>query len=161
MKVFWNACKNSVKLPQKKAVFALNRVGMDITVIYMFILLALASIPALVNQLIANQSSGQVQPFFLLIFFFIFYYLVLVVIVFSLLSIISYIATLIAKGLYRKLRYSILWKMSAFTTTIPLVLFTLLSFFYPLSYLFLIIVNMYIFIVIFKIILIYPRRKKR
>ncbi|MFD2130963.1 DUF1189 family protein [Pseudogracilibacillus auburnensis] len=158
MKVFWNACKQSIKLPQKQAVFALNRVGMDITVIYMFILLALASVPALLEQILLEQSAVPIQTFFLLIYFFIFYYLILVVIIFSLLSILAYIASLITKMLNRKLRFSILWKMAAFTTTLPLFLFTLFSFFYPLNHLFLIICVLYIFTVIIKIILIYPKR---
>lgn len=161
MKVFWNTFKQSVKLPKKEAVFALNRVGMDITVIYLFILLAFASIPALLEQLFVNDPSLQIQTFFLLIYFFIFYYLPLVVIVFSILSFLAYVATVIANLLERKLRYSILWKITAFATTIPLLLFTVVSFFYPLSYLFLLLVTIYVLFIIVKIILIYPKRKKR
>lgn|SRR5690625_1529920 len=157
MKDFWNAFTHSLKLPKKQSVFALNRIGMDITVIYLFFLLAIASLPALFEQI--NSSSMHI--FFLFIYFFIFYYLVLVLIVFTLLSIIAYIGTLITKGLNRKLRFSILWKMSAFTITIPLLLFTIVSFFRPLSSLFLLLTTIYIFFILIKIILIYPKRKVR
>jgi len=160
MKVFWNACKQSVKLPQKKATFALNRIGMDVTVIYLFILLAIASIPSLIGELSANNHSVHIHPFFLLIYFFIFYYLVLVLIVFSALSVFAYIATILAKGLGRKLQFSIMWKMAAFAMTIPLLLFTVLSFIYPLSFIFVTLSIIYMLIVTLKIILIYPKMKK-
>lgn len=160
MKVFWNAFTQSLKLPQKQAVFSLNRIGMDIAVVYMFLLLAIASLPALYEQVVANETSSlHVHTFFLLIYFFIFYYLILVLIVFGVLSLIAYIGTLITRAVNRKLRFSILWKMAAFATTLPLILFSIISFFYPLSFLFLAIATIYIFFILVKIILIYPKRK--
>src|SRR5690625_6111207 len=135
MKKLWIAFKHSLKLPQKRAVFTLNRIGMDIAVFYLFILLAIASLPALILQITAEDTSGfQIHTLFVLIYFFIFYYLVLVVIVFSLLSLIAYLALIISLALKRKLHYSILWIMSAFTTTIPLILFTLFPFFFDLLF---------------------------
>lgn len=160
MKVFWNALIQSLKLPQKQAVFTLNRIGMDITVIYLFFLLALASLPALLEQIIMNQvSSVHVNSFFFLIYFFIFYYLILVLIVFSALSVIAYIGSGITKMVNRKLHFSLLWKMSAFSITLPLLLFTVISFFYPLSYAFLAFAIIYIFFILLKIIFIYPKRR--
>lgn len=162
MKDFWNAFIHSLRLPKKQSVFTLNRIGMDITVIYLFFLLAIASLPALYEQIIVNETSTtHIHPFFFLIYFFIFYYLVLVLIVFSLLSIIAYIGTLITRSLKRKLRFSIIWKMTAFAITTPLLLFTVISFFYPLSSLFLFLATIYTFFILIKIILIYPKRKTR
>ena len=162
MKKIWNSFSHSLKLPQKKSVFYLNRIGMDITVIYMFILLAITSIPALLDQMASNkQSTLQLHPFFLSIYFFIFYYLVITITVFCIISLIAYVWTFIAKLLQRKLRFAILWKMVAYSTTIPFILFTVISFFYPVSYYFLFITIIYIFIILFKILLIYPRRKRR
>ncbi|MEI3604430.1 DUF1189 family protein [Pseudogracilibacillus sp. SE30717A] len=160
MKVYWNALIHSFKLPIKQSVFALNRIGMDITVIYLFFLLGLASLPALYEQVIVNDSSS-VQTFFLLIYFFIFYYLPLVLIVFSILSLFAYIGTLLARFSERKLRYSIMWKMAAFATTLPLLSFSIVSFFHPLSPLFLLISAFYIFFILIKIIFIYPKRKSQ
>src|SRR5690625_5331713 len=78
MKKIWNSFLHSIRLPQKKSVFYLNRIGMDINVIYMFILLAIASSPALLEQITSNkQASQQLHPFFLFIYFFIFYYLII------------------------------------------------------------------------------------
>ncbi len=160
MNVFWNACSHSLKLPKKEAVFALNRIGMDVVVVYMFLLLAFASIPGLVEQIISNQDGSQLHTLFLLIFFFIFYYLIIVIIVFGLLSLLAYIGTLIAKALSRKLQFGLLWKMTAFATTIPLLAFTILSFFLPLTVLFLSIASAFILFILIRIILIYPKRKQ-
>jgi len=159
LKTFWSTFLNSLQLPKKQAVFALNRIGMDVAVVYMFILLAIASIPGLVDQISSNNAETQLHTFFLLIFFFIFYYLVILIIVFSGLSLIAYIGTLIAKLAGRKLLFGLLWKMTAFATTIPLLAFTVLSFFLPLTTIFLIIANLFIFFVLIKIIFIYPKRK--
>ncbi len=160
MKVYLDALIHSLTLPKRQSAFALNRIGMDITVIYLFILIGLASLPELFNQVFLNETSAaHLQIFFLIIYFFIFYYLILVVLVFINLSLIAYIGTLIARLGKRKLRYSIMWKMSAFATTLPLLLFSIVSFFYPLSPLFLLVSALYIFFILIKVIFIYPKRK--
>lgn len=159
MKVFIEAFKHSLKLPNKRDVFALNRIGMDITVIYLFIITALASIPNLIDQILTNEFSVQIHPFFLAIYFFIFNYLVILILVFAFLSLFAYIMTLIAKWMQRKLLFSLLWKMSAFALTIPLLVFTLLSYFYPLTYIFVIMTMVYMTFILVKIILIYPKRR--
>lgn len=163
MKVFWDAFIQSLQLPKRKAVFALNRIGMDIVVVYMFIFLAIASVPGLIDQMISSQADSNIaiHPFFLLIFFFIFYYLIVLLIVFTSISIIAYIGTLIAKITGRKLQFGLMWKMTAFATTLPLVLFTILSFILPLTMIFLSVATLFILFVLIKIILIYPKRKAR
>lgn len=145
----------SLKLPQKKAVFTLNRIGMDTTVFYMFILLAIASIPSYIKQLGENE---QLSIFLFTIFFFIFHYLVIVIFAFAMLSILAYISLLFAKLVKRKLRFSILWKMAASATTIPLILFTVISFFYSLSNAYLFITLIYVLFIVVNIIFIYPKR---
>lgn len=161
MKVFWDTFLQSLQLPKRKAVFALNRIGMDVVVIYLFIILAVASVPGLIDQLISNQldTNIQIHPFFLLIFFFIFYYLIILLIVFTSISIIAYLGTFIATRTNRKLQFGLMWKMTAFATTIPLVAFTILSFFIPLSTMFLSAASIFILLILLKVILIYPKRK--
>lgn len=162
MKNLWIAFQQSLKLPQKNAVFTLNRIGMDTTVFYLFILLAIVSLPELMNQIIADDTAGfNVHIIFILIYFFIFYYLMLLLIVFIALSIIAYISLIISRGLKRKLHYSILWKMSAFATTIPLIIYTIISFFHSLNYLYLTLATIFIFFILIKIILIYPKRRDK
>src|SRR5690625_6058941 len=106
MRFFWNTVIQSLKLPQKKAVFALNRIGMDFTVFYLFLLLGFASLPALSDQIITNQTSTfHMHTFFLLIYFFIFYYLIFVLIVFILISFIFFISILFLRNLLRLLLF--------------------------------------------------------
>src|SRR5699024_1344137 len=109
--IFWQVFLTSLKLPQKKAMFRLNRIGMDIVVVYMFILLLIVSLPAFINQVKeAHLLSVNVELFFLIIYFFIFYYLPLTVITLLLLSLVAYIGKGLTRIMGRKLHYSIVWK---------------------------------------------------
>lgn len=156
MNSFWTMFTQSLVLPKRQAAFSLNRIGMDTTVIYMFIILFISSIPTYIEQLQANE---RLSTFFFSIFFFIFHYLPVVVIVFVALSILAWIASIIAKLAKRKLRFSILWKMAASATTIPLLLFTIVSFFYHLSTLYLILSIIFILSIVTRIIFLYPQRR--
>lgn len=158
MNSLWTMFIQSLQLPKRQAAFTLNRIGMDTTVIYMFIILFISSIPTYIEQLQANE---RLSTFFFSIFFFIFHYLPVVVIVFVALSILAWILSIITNVAKRKLRYSILWKMAASATTIPLLLFTVISFFYKLSTIYLIIAIVFILVVVTKIIFIYPPRRHK
>lgn len=150
----------SIKLPKKKSVFKLNRISMDIVVVYMFILLALISLPSLFYQMSnSSELSVKIGSFFYLIYFFIFHYLVIVVLVFIVISIIAYLASLFTKFSGRRLHYSILWKMTAFSTTLPFLVYTILAFFYNISDNFLWLSFLYTAFLLYKIITIYPKRK--
>ncbi|MGM8366679.1 hypothetical protein ACLIBG_14580 [Virgibacillus sp. W0181] len=160
--LFWTTFLQSLQLPSKRSVFKLNRVGMDIIVIYMFILLFLVSIPSFLEQ-IANPDGFRTNMnlFFFLIYFFIFYYLPLNVIIFGLLSVIAFVGKKFASLMKRKLHFSILWKMGALSSTVPFLVYTLLALFFPISDRVLWIGLVYILILLIKIILIYPKRKRR
>lgn len=156
MKSLWTMFIKSVQLPRKQAAFTLNRIGMDTTVIYMFIILFISSIPTYLNQL---QENERLSTFFFSIFFFIFHYLPVVIIVFVALSILAWLTALITKVAKRKLRFSILWKMAASATTIPLLIFTIVSFFYHLDKLYLAISIIFILLIVTRVIFLYPRRR--
>src|SRR5699024_3105771 len=141
----------SIKLHKKKSVFKLNRISMDIVVVYMFILLALVSLPSLFYQM-SNSSELSVIICF-------FFYLVIVVLVFIVISIIAYLASLFTMFSDRRLHYSILWKMTAFSTTLPFLVYTILAFFYNISDNFLWLSFLYTAFLLYKIITIYPKRK--
>lgn len=152
----------SIKLPNKQAMFKLNRVSMDTALLYMFILLFAVSLPSLIDRLTATSGPSADIPFvLLLVYFFIFYYLPLSIAVFAIISLIAYIGTLIAKLLRRKVKFSILWKMTAYTTTIPFLLYAIIALIYPIdgTYLWLFLVYTLLFII--KIITVYPKRNKR
>lgn len=160
--IFWKIFVNSLKLPNKQAMFKLNRTGMDRTIIYMFILLFIVSLPILVEQI--TSTSGLVSSMnlvFLIIYFFMFSYLPLTIIFFILLSIVAYLGTLIAKSLHRRLRFSLLWKMSAYLTTIPLLIYAFITAFIEVNDHFLWLILLYVLILLVKVITVYPKRKPR
>ncbi|TFJ92272.1 DUF1189 family protein [Lentibacillus salicampi] len=158
--IFWRTFLNSIQLPGRQAVFGLNRVGMDITVVYLFILLFFVSLPPSVDQLTTGAGT-EMNWLFFLIYFFIFYYLPLIIIIFLLISFVAYVGTGIAKLLKRKLRFPLLWKMVAYTTTNPFLLYTILSLFIPFDDVFVGLFSLYVFLSMIKIITVYPRRKQR
>src|SRR5699024_8184770 len=136
--IFWHTFRESIKLPSKKAMFTLNRIVMDIVVFHMFILLFFVSIPSFIQQVTqANSYINDLNIVFQIIYFFIFFYLPLNVIVFSFLSLIAYIGLGITKLMKRKLRFSILWKMCEFTTTLPFIIYIILELFLSLVFYFL------------------------
>ncbi len=160
--IFWKTFLNSLKLPNKQAMFQLNRTGMDITVVYLFILLLIVSMPSLFEMITATSGpTADMNLLFLLIYFFMFYYLPLTIFIFIALSLIAYIGTFIARGMKRKLHFSILWKMSAYTTTIPFLLYTMIKLIFPVSDKFLSLFVIYTFILLVKMITVYPKRKTR
>lgn len=156
------AMLNSFRLPNKKAMFKLNRIGMDTVVIYLFILLFIVSIPALINQLQITNGLADGLPFILkLIYFLMFYYLPLLIGVFILISILSFIFLGISKVMKRKLRYQIIWKLIAFTTTVPFLIYTILAFIYPISDRYLLFAIVYSLVLLVLMILKYPKRRVR
>jgi len=160
--IFWQTFLTSLKLPQKKATFSLNRVSMDIVIVFLFILLFIVSIPAFIEQIKnAHLMNVHVELFFLVIYFFIFYYLPLTIIVFGFISLVAYIGKWLTKFMQRKLHYSILWKMVAFSLTLPFLLYTIIALFVSLSDKFLWLGFIYAIIILVNIIAIYPKRKKQ
>lgn len=160
--VLIQAFLNSLKLPNKKAMFQLNRVGMDVVVFYLFILIFIVSIPELTVQLRTTEGLIGDLPFILkLIYFFMFYYLPLTIAVFLFLSVFAYIGVGLAKLMKRKLRYQIIWKLLAFTTTIPFLLYMLLASFFQLSDRYLLLAAVYSMILLVLMILKFPKRRTR
>lgn len=157
--LLWKTFLHSLKLPSKQAVFKLNRVPMDITVFYMFIMLFFISIPSLIQQLTKTSGLGSdMNIVFKLIYFFIFNYLPLTIMIFLLITAFAYLFTWIAKVMKRKLKLQILWKMFAYSTSIPFLLYTVIALFFPISDVFLLITILYTSIMVFQVIRVYPKR---
>lgn len=160
--VFLQTFLDSLKLPRKKALFRLNRTGMDIVVLYMSLLVFIFSIPELIDQIADPVKSDlTVNTFFLFIYFFIFYYLPLNVIIVILFSLIAYIGTIITTLMKRKLRFQILWKMTTFIATVPIIVYAIIALFFSVHISFLWLSILYTFIMLIKMISIYPKRRIR
>lgn len=159
--VFLRAFLHSIRLPKKKAIFQLNRIGMDITIFYILLLLFIVSLPAFIDYLLGNSKlANELTIFFKIIYFFIFNYLPLSIIVFMLISLIAAVGTGLAKLMQRKLKYSILWKMTAYTTTIPFLVYSLAALFLPIGDTYLLMFCIYSLLFIVLIISVYPKRRK-
>lgn len=158
--IFLDIVKNSFKLPSKNAMRSLNKIGMDYTVFYMFLLLLVASVPSFLDQLLSPSSGTEINLFLFIIYFFMFFYLPFVLIIFGLLSLLAYIALIIANIFERKLTFGLLWKLLAYTTTIPFLLYTAIALFYDFSVVYLAFSSIYSLILIIIMILSFPRRRK-
>ena len=155
----WKTFLYSLQLPRKQSIFKLNRIPMDITVFYMFIMLFIVSIPSLVERLTETSSIGSdMNIVFKLIYFFMFYYLPLTIMVFLLITFLAYLFTWIAKILHRKLKLQIIWKMIAYTTTIPFILYTVIAIVFPISDSYLLFSIAFTTVLVLKIITVYPKR---
>lgn len=156
--VFLHAFVHSLTLPRKQSHFQLNRLGMDIAIIYILLLLLIVSFPAFLDQ-ITNpvESIRHLNVVFLAIYFFIFYYIPLSIIVFISISLFAFIGKGITLLLQRKLHYSILWKLIAFSTTIPFLLYTFIASYKSVDYLYLFLAILFIFALLIRMILIYPK----
>src|SRR5699024_2802848 len=120
------------------------------------------SIHSRINRTNTNQRECPVTTdtkFLFLIFFFIFYYLIMTAALLLGISLIAYLCSWIAALTKRKLRYSILWKMAACITTIPIIIFTVMSFFIDVSIIFLSISITFHIIVFIQTIFLYPKRR--
>jgi hypothetical protein len=158
--ILWKTFLYSLQLPRKQAVFKLNRIPMDITVFYMFIMLFIVSIPSLIDRLTETLSIGSnMNIVFKLIYFFMFYYLPLTIMVFLLITFLAYLFTWIAKGMHRKLKLQILWKMIAYTTTIPFILYTVIAIIFSISDSYLLLSILFTIVLLIKIIMVYPKRE--
>ncbi|WP_068675990.1 DUF1189 family protein [Oceanobacillus sp. Castelsardo] len=157
---FWNVFLNSIKLPNKKAMFQLNRVGLDIAIFYILFILLITSIPSFIHNLTDLDSFGSdMNIVFTLIYFFIFYYLPLTIIVFGVIFLTSYVGKIVSKIVNRKLHYSLLWKITAFTITIPFLLYTIISIFFTVNDSYLLIAFIYSIVLLCRMILHYPRKR--
>ncbi|MFD1337452.1 DUF1189 family protein [Oceanobacillus iheyensis] len=159
--IFLEILKHSIKLPQKQAMFQLNRIGMDMIILYLIIMLAIVSIPEWINRL--NQPTGvgaEMHIIFQFIYFFMFYYLIMTVFVFIAISIIAYVGKGITHLMNRKLTYGLLWKMSACTVTIPFLLFTMISTIWQVNDSFLFYTFLFSLGLLFIMIQHYPKRRK-
>ncbi|GEN89732.1 hypothetical protein MKY30_05955 [Oceanobacillus sp. FSL W8-0428] len=159
---FTKILKESLLLPQKKAMFQINRIGMDSIMIYLFILFIVASLPELLSRLTDwTGSGGEMNIIFQLIYFFMFYYLILSVLLLGVISFIAYLGRGVVYLANRKLYYGTLWKLTACSITIPILVFTFISFIWPIPDWFLFIFFIYPFLLLIRMVFLYPQKRIR
>lgn len=158
--IYYKTFLNSLKLPNKKAMFQLNRTGMDTAIIYIFILILIASVPEFVTR-ITSPDQVIAHDLIFTAYFLIFYYVPLAIMTLFALSFVAYVYTLFAKIVERKLRFQIIWKLTAYTTTIPILLITSIAFFVPIPVFLLLPALIWITLLVTLMITSFPKYKKR
>ncbi|TGB02002.1 DUF1189 family protein [Halobacillus salinus] len=119
---------NSFRLPKKEAMFRLNRKGITHTIGYLFLLLAVLFLPDMIGTIIRLESDlTEVSRGLYLAQVFVFYPLLIIFLIIVGVSIFAGAAMVMKNVMGRKLAYQQLWKMSAYASTIPLILSVLLK----------------------------------
>lgn len=155
------ALKASLLLPKKDAMFRLNRIGMGTTVGYIFILMLIATIPPGIDYALTNhaQITNEISPTVFVLQFFVFYYFIFALLGLIIISLLAAIGTGISWAFHRKLTYRQLWKMSAYATTLPALLFTLAESLKMNYWIIPAVLAILTLVILFRMILIFPRRK--
>ncbi|HET7579805.1 MAG TPA: DUF1189 family protein [Bacillales bacterium] len=156
------AFQSSLLLPKKDAMFRLNRMGMGGTIGYLFMLLFIVAIPSGVHFALSDHPGfeNRIPPTLFVLQFFVFDYLLFVVGGLIVISVLAAVCLLLSKTVMRKLSYRQLWKISAYATTIPFLLYTLaqsLNWNSPLIPLLLFFLAL---VILVRMIFIFPRRKR-
>ncbi|RCW77219.1 DUF1189 family protein [Saliterribacillus persicus] len=122
-----NVFVNSSKLPNKQALFSLNRVGMRDTLVYLFLVFIVAFLPNVILSIISFPTREATIPFSLYILqLIVFYPLLMMFLVVSGVTFLtcgSWVIKVINK---RKLAFAQLWKMTGYALTLPLFFYNLL-----------------------------------
>lgn len=152
-----NALKLSLSLPNKKAVFQLNRVKTKDFFLYILLLHIFLGLPGAVNMLSEFIQSGELSAAFLLASTL--YPFLIVTFGIVGISVLAAIGLLITTLLKRKLVYQLLWKMAMFATTTPIILYTLFDFLGMINGLVNTLLFVFFIFSLTKMILVYPKAK--
>ena len=149
--------KLSLLLPQKQAVYQLNRVKTKDFFLYIFLMHLVLSLP---NGIVMVVDFIEKDNFDRTILFVGILYPILVIMTgtlgISLLAAIGIVIRIVTK---RKLVYQLLWKMAMYASTIPVLLYTIINVFYKTDGILnalLLLVLLYIFS---KMIVTYPKMR--
>ncbi|HET7628451.1 MAG TPA: DUF1189 family protein [Bacillales bacterium] len=152
---------DGIRLPQKQAMFRLNRVRMGKTIAYFFLLMILVSLPEAVRFILApHPELDEEIPLTLFILqFSVYYYLLFVFVGLLAVSVSAGFGKLFSTAAQRKLTYQQIWKVTAFALTGPLLLFTCAQSFGWQSSLLLLLLFLLTLSIVFRIILHFPRKQ--
>ncbi|WP_442600159.1 DUF1189 family protein [Neobacillus sp. D3-1R] len=144
--------KNCLSLPKREAVLRLNKVEMKTTFYYFFLLMLVWIFPMELKLFFENKSDS-VSPVLILYPFFMMFYALIGISLFTLLG------WGLSKLFQRKLRFPLLWKMTTFSLTIPIIFWTISNLMIENNKIVNVIVIVMILFYMVKMILVYPKRK--
>ena len=150
----------SAKLPSKQALFALNRVPMRDTLVYLFCLFFILFLPyTIVNMMDVYQNAiSKSQLVLQVVLFYPFFMMFLVIISISFLAVIALLLRFI---LVRKLAYQQLWKMTAYAILWPFILYQVILFVPVSNYLGVTVCFVIYLAIMWRMIVVYPRKRKK
>ncbi|MBM7632935.1 hypothetical protein [Geomicrobium sediminis] len=162
MKTMLDFLRNSIRLPQKEAVFTLNREGFGLPIVFLCFILLLVSLPLGVQMALSgeNMAAEVALPIFLVFFFFV-YYPFFVLSVLIPLAAITLLALLVAKFAHRKMNFFMLYKIAAFAAILPVIGLgiTILIGSALLETIWIGISIVYLTVILIRVVFIYPKRK--
>ncbi|SFE96874.1 DUF1189 family protein [Alteribacillus iranensis] len=160
MKKWTHLLKHSLKLPKKKAVFALNRSEMFDAIVFLLALTFMATTAYSIPFFQAKPSEFQDMPWLLaVVYFYIIYYSLSLIALILGVSSIAFIARIGSALLNRRLAYRLLWKICAYFFTVPILGFIVLAVLYPVAISWWLYGSViYILFLTFRVIVVYPRR---
>lgn len=154
---YFEILKDSMIFPKKNAVLKLNKVEMKHTLVYLFILMAIFLLPVEWDMLYHTTEKNEgyyIQVLMLFPIFTIFLSLIGITFIAGCVKVVS-------KQLSRELKYQLLWKMTIFAITKPMITALLIQFIFgsdsPVMFLAfaLLVVNF------IRMVLVFPKRKSR
>ncbi|UOQ86739.1 DUF1189 domain-containing protein [Gracilibacillus salinarum] len=153
--------RKSAILPKKDALFWLNRVSMRDTLVYLFLLFFIVFLPNVIIMIAGyEQGYSQVSYSQYLLQIIVFYPFFMMFLVVTSISALALGSLLFRWILQRKLAYQQLWKMTAFALLWPLLSYQVLYFISKEPTLAFLLCAILLYIIVVKMILNYPKRKK-
>lgn len=150
--------KLTLLLPKKQAVFQLNRVKTKDFFMYVGFLIFLMLLPNGLRLIVESINSGSFTREYLLIL--IFYPSLIILFSIIGISLLAAIGMLIKTVTKRKMAYQLLWRMTIYVLTYPVLLYTFFDLI-GIQNMWINLLLFLIFIVIFsKMILVYPKARK-
>lgn len=153
----WTTYKESLSLPKRKSVLALNRTKQKDFFLYILFLLLLFLIPngiQLLQQFINEDSRGAAVMAVLFLYPFMSIFAGLAGI-----SAIAGIGVIINDIANRHVRYMLLWRMAVFAMTIPITVYTLFSLFGISHWALSLVLLVFFFFIYVKMIIGYPKKR--
>ncbi|GAK06250.1 hypothetical protein JCM19037_4834 [Geomicrobium sp. JCM 19037] len=122
MKTILEFLRLSIRLPEKQAVFTLNREGFGLPIVFLCFILFIVSIPLGLQMVLSgeNMAAELALPIFFVYFTFL-YYPFFVLTILTPLVFITLFLMMYARIVKRKMGFFMLYKISAFASIIPVI----------------------------------------
>jgi len=152
---------NSIMLPRKKAVLNINRIKIGSSVLYFALLIFIVTIPNLIRLLTSDNSEFNGLPRGIFVFQTLVFY-PFQTIFFGLIgiSLLAAVGVLMNKAVKRRVKYALLWKMSLHASTIPLILYAIMSNLFTVHYYLSAILLLLVIYILYRMITVFPKPKK-